>query len=310
LGVLGFVLAALPFAISIGTSMGDDAIHGTNLTLSLEVPATVSELVSKWESVEARVFFGFEVAASFCILLSWYPFKLRYASCIPSHGGCRISMGCFGSVSWATWRQFVPPLGLLLVACVPTVKRDDWTMESMVLVLAHGGAAMMMFLGFLMAEAHTLSIWPFRCPCDVLEKGSKQYRLRLRSWMVAGVCFALFNCMLGLQHIAVAGWQFNVISFALEVVAGLAMLLNHFVIVVYSPERHWGNRGFKGRLNTKSSKDDPAQSSREAGDRAREEQRLAPESESLSASSSSVRMTVVDSRFSSIPVWDEAVLES
>lgn len=247
LGVLGFVTASLPFAIRIAIAIENDAVYGTNLTRSLMLPATVSELVSQWETVEARVFFGFEIGASFCILLSWYPFLLRYGSCIPSDGGCRISFGCCGSISWATWRQFLPPLGLLLVACVPTVKQEDWTPESMVLVVAHCAAAMMMFAGFLMAEAHALSLWPFRCDCQILEKDSMQYRRRRYTWFFAGTCFGIFTCMQGFPLIAVAGKQFNVISFTLEVLAGLAMLANHFVIWLYSPERHWGNRGFKMR---------------------------------------------------------------
>ena len=68
-----------------------------------------------------RKFAAFEALS---ILLSWYPYKLRNACCIPAQGGCRMPLGpC--AMSWATARTFFPPVGLVLVACVPSVRQEE-----------------------------------------------------------------------------------------------------------------------------------------------------------------------------------------
>ncbi|CAJ1367907.1 unnamed protein product [Effrenium voratum] len=223
LGVLGFLIVVPLMLRGLRGTMGSKDINKTFL------PATVSELVSEWHSVEARIFFGFELLAALSILLSWYPYKLRNACCIPAQGGCRMPLGpC--AMSWATARTFFPPVGLVLVACVPSVRQEEWDSERLVLVVVHCCSAMLMFISFLLAEAHALCLRPLKCKVEVVQKGTLQYKLRYGTWLLAAWPYFMFsiiqiyNVFVELQPYA------RITSFVLEVDAGLAMLANHFAI--------------------------------------------------------------------------------
>ncbi|CAE7232564.1 unnamed protein product [Symbiodinium natans] len=238
LGALGFIIAVIPMIIRGFTG----TIGATNLRTSF-LPATVSELVSQWDSVEARIFFGFELMAALCILLSWYPYKLRNASCIPAEGGCYIY--CCGkccSMSWAAARQFFPPVGLMLVACVPSVKEDEWSADKLVLVVVHCVSALLMFSSFLLAEAHALSLKPFRCAVQTLAAGSLEYKLRYGTWLLAALPYVVFTMIAVVDFLTDLHPYVKITSFVLEVDAGLAMLANHFVIWAFAPERTWSRR--------------------------------------------------------------------
>ncbi|CAE7900990.1 unnamed protein product, partial [Symbiodinium microadriaticum] len=238
LGALGFVIAVIPMIIRGFTG----TIGATNLRKTF-LPATVSELVSKWDTVEARIFFGFEVMAALSILLSWYPYKLRNANCIPLEGGCYIY--CCGkccSMSWAAVRQFCPPVGLMLVACVPSVKEDEWSADKLVLVVVHCFSALLMFCAFLLAEAHALSLAPFRCRVPSIAAGCLEYKLRYGTWLLAAVPYVVFAFIAVVDFFTELHPYVKITSFVLEVDAGLAMLANHFVIWAFAPERTWGLR--------------------------------------------------------------------
>mmetsp|Transcript_5701 Transcript_5701/g.13143 ORF Transcript_5701/g.13143 Transcript_5701/m.13143 type:complete len:298 (+) Transcript_5701:38-931(+) len=236
LGALGFIIAVIPMMLR-GLS---GTIGHTDLRKSF-LPATVSELVSQWNSVEARIFFGFELLAALSILLSWYPYKLRNANCIPAEGGCHIRLGCC-SISWATSRQFFPPVGLVLVACVPSVKEDQWEIDKLVLVVVHCFSALLMFSAFLCAEAHALSLWPFHCPVQTIETSSLQYKLRYGTWLLAAWPYVAFSLIQVYDFFSDLHPYMKITSFVLEVDAGLSMLLNHFIIWYYAPERTWSAR--------------------------------------------------------------------
>eukprot|EP00435_Cladocopium_sp_Y103_P055243 s354_g18.t1 len=236
LGALGFIIAVIPLMLR-----GFSGTIGTSKLENSFLPATVSELVSKWESVKARIFFGFELLAAFCILLSWYPFKLRNAGCIPAEGGCYIPVGpctCI-NLSWANARQFFPPVGLVLVACVPSVQENDWDCEKLVLVVVHCVSAMLMFMSFLFAEAHALSLYPFHCAVQSIQSGTFQYKLRHLTWHLAFWPYLLF-CLIQVYDLFGSLHPYvKITSFVLEVDAGLAMLANHYVIWYFAPERNW-----------------------------------------------------------------------
>jgi len=213
----------------------------------------IQELVSRWDMVEARIFFGFELSAALLILMSWYPFKIRSACCIPAYGGCRLELFGGISMSWATFRQFVPSIGLILVACCPTVKirMEEFKPADSVLILTHGAAALMLFVGFLMSEAHALSVpimftqkVPFRCRAvglakSAMQEGSIEHKVRLASWYVAAGTFLMFlivQVVLAFRTKPSRKWSAT--SFLLEVTAGLSILFNHAAIWYYSAERH------------------------------------------------------------------------
>lgn len=248
LGILGFLVAVVPYLMRVIRHV----IKNETIPKD-EVPPTVSELVSHWETVEARIFFGFEFTAALLILLSWYPFKMRSACCIPMFGGCKMRLGCC-TISWATFRQFVPPIGLILVACCPTIKVEidvkDFDPANFVLIAVHGIAALMMFVGFLLAEAHALSMpilftkfVPLPCRCRGVGKAAvnddhREYWVRWLTWHVAAGSFSLFlatQAPLYLRSKPSRKW--NITSFTLEVVAGIAMLLNHGAVWYFSKER-------------------------------------------------------------------------
>eukprot|EP00439_Symbiodinium_sp_Y106_P039362 s672_g4.t2 len=238
LGALGFIIAVIPMIIRGFTG----TIGATNLRKTF-LPATVSELVSKWDTVEARIFFGFEVMAALSILLSWYPYKLRNANCIPLEGGCYIY--CCGkccSLSWAAVRQFCPPVGLMLVACVPSVKEDEWSADTLVLVVVHCFSALLMFCAFLLAEAHALSLAPLKCRVPSIAAGCLEYKLRYGTWLLAAVPYVVFTLIAVVDFFVELHPYVKITSFVLEVDAGLAMLANHFVIWAFAPERTWGLR--------------------------------------------------------------------
>ncbi|CAK8992885.1 unnamed protein product [Durusdinium trenchii] len=253
LGALGFIIAVIPLMLrALSGTLGNRNLHQSFL------PSTVSELVSEWQSVEARIFFGFELLAvgrgtedgsktAFCILLSWYPFKLRNAGCIPAEGGCyiRVPYMPFASMSWAIARQFFPPVGLVLVACVPSVKEESWDAEQLVLVVVHCVSALLMFTAFLFSEAHALSLRPFRCAVTTLEPGSLEYKLRYITWHLAFWPYFLFTLIQIYNFFGDLHPYMKIISFVLEVDAGLAMLANHYVIWYFAPERSWNPHGLE-----------------------------------------------------------------
>lgn len=240
LGILGFLVALVPFLIDIAAAIVNS--DGKQpWWKAVDVPATVSEMVSKWEEPQGRVFFGFELAAAFCTLLSWYPFKLRHACCNPGDGGCRITFCSLWLCSWASLRQFVPPLGLGLVACVPTVHmspRKPLPQGSIMLIAIHSLAALLMFGGFLLSEAHVLCIWPLKCRARVLQPKCAEYRLRRASWVVAFIFWFIFTVMqVVFTFVGSIQRRYKILSFILEILAGLTMLFNHWVIWKYAPER-------------------------------------------------------------------------
>lgn len=286
LGCLGFLACSLPWLARMVQQM----TTGRGVRKE-EVPATVSDMVSVWDTTEARVFFGFELIAAILILLSWYPFKMRNSCCAPP-GGCSFRMcGCC-HLSWASFRQFGPPLGLVLVATVPSVKvihdeactllkgeldctwKSDFcvwnstvlacqgcdgcyensTFGALVLCGVHGTAAVVMFIGFLTAEAHVLGVKipftgyaPLRCEApdeakSTVRPGTAEYKWRLTTWWFGFIFynkFCIWTAVLLHRPLDNPSRKMNFCSFLSEVIAGLAMLGNHAVIWYYSSERKW-----------------------------------------------------------------------
>ncbi|CAE7874157.1 unnamed protein product, partial [Symbiodinium necroappetens] len=155
--------------------------------------------------------------AALSILLSWYPYKLRNANCIPLEGGCYIY--CCGkccSMSWAAVRQFCPPVGLMLVACVPSVKEDEWSADKLVLVVVHCFSALLMFCAFLLAEAHALSLAPFKCRVPSIAAGCLEYKLRYGTWLLAAVPYVVFAFIAVVDFFTELHPYVKITSFVLE----------------------------------------------------------------------------------------------
>merc|ERR1712151_1186950 len=59
-------------------------------------------------------------------------------------------------VSWSMFRQFVPPLGMTLVATVTTTPSAKATTIDLVTIGIHLTGAMMLFVGYAMCEAKNI----------------------------------------------------------------------------------------------------------------------------------------------------------
>jgi len=115
-------------------------------------PQTVSELVHNQESPEGKAFFAFGLVAAICILLSWYPWQLRNVYL----GDDVLLCGCCGP-TWQNIRQFLPPLGMFLVACIPTAPPVNRKFGDYITVGLHTVGALMMVGGYSVCEILTLS---------------------------------------------------------------------------------------------------------------------------------------------------------
>eukprot|EP00434_Breviolum_minutum_P022972 symbB.v1.2.020266.t1/scaffold1670.1/size106578/1 len=96
-----------------------------------------------------------------------------------------------------------------------------------------------MFTSFLFSEAHALSLRPFRCDVQVIATDSLQYKLRFLTWQLAFWPYMIFCLIQAYDVVGGLNSYVKIISFILEVDAGLAMLANHYVIWYFAPERNW-----------------------------------------------------------------------
>eukprot|EP00928_Gymnodinium_smaydae_P048998 TRINITY_DN32842_c0_g1_i1.p1 TRINITY_DN32842_c0_g1~~TRINITY_DN32842_c0_g1_i1.p1 ORF type:complete len:437 (+),score=34.57 TRINITY_DN32842_c0_g1_i1:38-1348(+) len=236
LGMLGFFVAIVPYLIRL-------------FGKSDPLPATISAVVARWETVEARMFFGFEFTAAILVMLSWYPFKLRNAGCIPSLGGCKIGKT---KLSWATFRQFAPPLGLMIVATCPTVERKvgQITPAEYLTSFIHTLGAMVSFCSYLLAEAHMLSspivftnVVPLRCDAVgknkvIQDRKSAEYQARLWTLRLAAGFLIVHLILQVVILLGDIGRVWFLLSFCAEAGICLLIVCNLFVIWYYCHERH------------------------------------------------------------------------
>jgi len=218
-------------------------------------PPTVSEMVHDPSSPAGKCFFCFELIGAICIFQSWYPWELQSA-----YIGDELKTW-FG-VSWATCRQFFPPIGMMIVACVPTTPAAQATMPEQVTVMIHITGASMMFVGYILIEGKTLSWGGFKCPPEYVKIGYQE--LRVRKILLSGcffgfVSFVVFQALL-LLPLGLSGedrWEvkpgfsrvqlvdtasgltlmFKVGSYAGEVIAGLFLIASHLSIWYHCHER-------------------------------------------------------------------------
>mmetsp|Transcript_25629 Transcript_25629/g.73143 ORF Transcript_25629/g.73143 Transcript_25629/m.73143 type:complete len:316 (-) Transcript_25629:149-1096(-) len=248
-GFLGFV-----FAFFLGLVK---YFEGTTVFASGNgpFPPTVSEMVHDPRSPAGKCFFAFELIGSICIFLSWYPFELRNV-----YIGDDLKTP-FG-LSWVTCRQFLPPIGMMLVACVPTTPAAQADLADQVTVLVHCMGAMMMFIGYIFLEGRALA-W------GVWKDSRTPLRIKPREWWVrclllTGVlhgfcCFIAFQALLipdlglccfdewapkeGYERVQLvntaSGWIlfFKIGSYFGEVVSGLCLIASHMAIWYYCEER-------------------------------------------------------------------------
>lgn len=166
LGICGFVLPGLLgiWKYKFGTLTDGRNFRGDGFPSGHNYhPLTVSEMVHDIESSEGKVFFACCMSGAICILISAYPLSLRNVY-IGDELGFRIRWcGKPLRVSLIQMRQFLPPLGMMLVCCI-TVTMGPRDFAATCAAGLHTVGAVMMIGGYIFFEIHALWFSPLvRC---------------------------------------------------------------------------------------------------------------------------------------------------
>jgi len=111
-------------------------------------PQTVSEMVYDPASPAGKCFFAFCMIGAICIMISNYPFHLRNAYV----GDDDVYFG----VSVLSYRAMMPPIGMMLVACITTTPAAKADFRDKVCVMIHTFGAVIMIGGHALFELHNL----------------------------------------------------------------------------------------------------------------------------------------------------------
>lgn len=135
-------------------------------------PLTVSEMVHDSSTPQGKAFLGFELLAGLMILMSWYPYSLSNAyigdrhtllttidgsTRTDLHGDSKRGVGqCIPS--WTTLRQFLPGVGLAVVALVSTTPIYEKTDANISFITCqiHIIGATALFGGYILVEMQAL----------------------------------------------------------------------------------------------------------------------------------------------------------
>lgn len=150
LGIVGFFIAAIGGYWNIfATNNLRSKLAGKFDSGEAYYPLTVSEMVSDPRSAAGKAFLAFEFCAAVFILGSWYPYELSNVYIGQRHKALRSWKGC---PSWSTIRQFVPMIGLFLVAWVSTTPVTRMQPSDFVTNQIHILAATALFGGYILCE--------------------------------------------------------------------------------------------------------------------------------------------------------------
>mmetsp|Transcript_58452 Transcript_58452/g.187726 ORF Transcript_58452/g.187726 Transcript_58452/m.187726 type:complete len:343 (-) Transcript_58452:99-1127(-) len=234
-------------------------------------PATVSEMVHDPGRPAGKCFAAFETIGAAFIFLSWYPWRLRNVYIGDDAAVCLLPGG---ALSWTMFRQFVPPLGMMLVAGVSTTPIAQASSLDMICLAIHLGGAVMLFAGYSLVEAISLGWGPFPIPA-VSERTMSRLELRVRKTVLTGIflCYGSFCAFQGVLLLlpffpgthnedvwemynatdefgltygkmrlvdTASGWMLvlKVACYVSEVMCGLLLIASHLVIWGFCSERH------------------------------------------------------------------------
>mmetsp|Transcript_13990 Transcript_13990/g.40813 ORF Transcript_13990/g.40813 Transcript_13990/m.40813 type:complete len:359 (-) Transcript_13990:59-1135(-) len=197
LGFMGFVFAAfLGFwqqmvEVSHRNFSGEPMVHSY-------FPATVSEMVYNSSSGAGKCFFAFVMIGGICMLLSWYPWHLRNVyigddiMLGPPHLGSDFS-GRPRGIKLLMLRQFLPPVGIMLVACIPAPPAANRHFTDTVSALVHTLGATMSIGGYAFLELYTLVARPnvvFDTPIN--GKHRRFSEVHVRGVLIGGCLVSIF----------------------------------------------------------------------------------------------------------------------
>lgn len=193
MGFLGFMFAGV---IGIKQFLDPEMseYHRTFESGNGYFPSTVSEMVYDPRQPAGKCFFSFEFVGALLIFQSWYPWRLRNV-----YLGDSFVVQCLPQISWMMFRQFVPSLGMILVATVTTVPFKTADALDYICIAIHLTAAVMLFAGYVLVEAITIGWGPFRhCRQEVTLKTigtwshskERTHELAIRKMFTTGIVFA------------------------------------------------------------------------------------------------------------------------
>eukprot|EP00401_Gymnodinium_catenatum_P014701 CAMPEP_0117493450 /NCGR_PEP_ID=MMETSP0784-20121206/19103_1 /TAXON_ID=39447 /ORGANISM="" /LENGTH=484 /DNA_ID=CAMNT_0005288301 /DNA_START=97 /DNA_END=1551 /DNA_ORIENTATION=+ len=142
-------------------------------------PSTISESVAQASSPASKIFLGFMLLASLCLLMSGYTHTCKTVLL----SGVKVPI--FG-LQVDTLRQLLPPVGLILLAVVPMKPTSYiYNLPDVLMTLVHLSGAQFCFVAFLICEA-----------CCLLDRRNREemhgVELVLRTFITAVGCVAMF----------------------------------------------------------------------------------------------------------------------
>jgi len=160
-------------------------------------PSTVSEMVHERDSAAGRLFFTLGMITVVSIFQSWYPVHLSNANTLDDTVP-------YLPVEWATIRQVVPMMGLLVLIGINTYPMQEAKASvgkvKMFSVILHLFGAGMLFVGYTLCEMKCLGKWPFsrheklKQYFDWDEKTKRELWIREKMVFVILIFFVLFSC--------------------------------------------------------------------------------------------------------------------
>mmetsp|Transcript_77290 Transcript_77290/g.236567 ORF Transcript_77290/g.236567 Transcript_77290/m.236567 type:complete len:1095 (-) Transcript_77290:37-3321(-) len=245
-GLLGFAFAAITGFIRLRAQNDDSKFQVPYFT------ATVSEMVHDPRTPQGKVFWAFEYAAAILIFFSWYPTMLRNA-----YIGDDAAVCC---ISWVTWRQYVPTLGMMILSTVNTVPGNSLTVTDQFSVWIHTTGAGMLFVGYFVVEARALRWGPFRCSAQKGQLNETSRGICARSACISLLALCIVICFGAQLALGVAfsenqldKWKgqkllrtaepvvrrVKIVVYISEVMCGLLGLASHLVIWWFCEERKY-----------------------------------------------------------------------
>jgi len=141
------------------------------------MPQSVSEMVHDPASAVGKVFFGFMMIGAICMMVSWYPQELGNVFVGDDALCC-----CVFGPSLVTARNFLPPVGMMLVACITAVPAPQAHYDDNVSTNIHTLGAIAMIGGYAVLEIHAL--WPGRAVIRIKRAE------RIMRWVTIGICLS------------------------------------------------------------------------------------------------------------------------
>lgn len=185
LGYCGFLMGAFLGFYKQMVEEGPQNFLGQHQNHSY-FPATVSEMVWNTSSGGGKCFFAFVLIGGICMLSSWYPWHLRNVyigdDLMLFHGWLgNDNNGNPRGIRLLMLRQFLPPIGIMIVACIPAPPAANREFTDKVSSIVHTMGAVMSIGGYAFIELYTLMGNDLPVKFDtvkVYNKGWGEWRVR------------------------------------------------------------------------------------------------------------------------------------